>query len=66
VAARLACVSVHVDGTLLSAKQAEAIRGAGYRLLVYTVNRPAEAARLFDWGVDGLFTDALPELAALG
>lgn len=66
VAARLGCVSVHVDGEQLTEELAGAIRAGGYRLLVYTVNSTAAAVHLFDWGVDGLFTDALPELAALG
>ncbi|MCW3481147.1 glycerophosphodiester phosphodiesterase [Neisseriaceae bacterium JH1-16] len=66
VAARLACVSVHVDGDWLSEEQAAAIRACGYRLLVYTVNEPNAALRLFGWGADGLFTDALPQLARYG
>ncbi|MDN0081859.1 glycerophosphodiester phosphodiesterase [Crenobacter sp. SG2305] len=66
IAARLGCASVHVDGERLNAEQATAIRSSGYRLLVYTVNNTTAAERLFEWGVDGVITDALPELAALG
>lgn len=29
----------------------------GLRVYVYTVNEPADIARLRDWGVDGIFTD---------
>jgi glycerophosphoryl diester phosphodiesterase len=36
----------------------------GLRVYVYTVNEPADIARLRAWGVDGLFTD-YPERAPL-
>jgi glycerophosphoryl diester phosphodiesterase len=36
----------------------------GLRVYVYTVNEPADIARLRGWGVDGLFTD-YPERAPL-
>jgi glycerophosphoryl diester phosphodiesterase len=35
------------------------VRAAGYALLVYTVNEPADAQRLLGWGVDCIVTDAL-------
>ena len=40
------------------------LHGAGYRVMIYTVNDPAVAAQLFDAGVDALFTDNLQVFAA--
>src|SRR6266568_1778923 len=55
----LGCVSVHCNCKYLTAAQAKEIRGAGYRLLCYTVNDPEIARRLFSWGVDAIYTDRL-------
>ena len=51
----------------LTPEQVKAIKSAGYRVFSYTVNETARARTLFDWGVDGVFTDAPGKLiAALG
>jgi glycerophosphoryl diester phosphodiesterase len=66
-AERLAAATVHLSKEGVDAAAAAAVRGAGLTLLVYTVNDPAEAARLFGLGVDALFTDdpaALAEFTA--
>src|SRR5262249_31418874 len=55
----LGCVSVHCNHLHLGKEQAGAVKGAGYWLLCYTVNEPAVARRLFEWGVDAIFTDRL-------
>ena len=55
----LGCVSVHCNCKYLTPAQAKEIRGAGYRLLCYTVNDPEIARRLFSWGVDAIYTDRL-------
>ena len=34
------------------------VRAAGYPVLAYTVNDPARARHLFDWGVTSVFSDA--------
>jgi glycerophosphoryl diester phosphodiesterase len=34
------------------------LKQAGYGVLVWTVNAPERAARLIEWGADGVFTDA--------
>ncbi len=57
-AERLGCVSLHVAATTLTASQAFAVRESGLALLAYTVNHPARAERLWQWGVDGVFSDA--------
>ncbi|KDE39409.1 Glycerophosphoryl diester phosphodiesterase [Nitrincola lacisaponensis] len=57
VAESLQAVSIHLDHSQLTAEQAKAVKQAGYDLYVYTVNHPATAQRLFDMGVDGIFTD---------
>ncbi|MFH1043503.1 MAG: glycerophosphodiester phosphodiesterase [Pseudomonadota bacterium] len=55
----LGCVSLHCDYRLLLEPEARAVHDAGYWLLCYTVNDPAIARVLFDWGVDAVVTDRL-------
>lgn len=57
VARILELASVNLDHRTLLQVQAEAIKNAGYDLYCYTVNDRDTAQRLFDWGVDGVFTD---------
>jgi glycerophosphoryl diester phosphodiesterase len=59
----LGCVSLHCDYRMLLPQQARAVRAAGYWLLCYTVNDPAIARVLFDWGVDAIVTDRLDLIA---
>lgn len=56
---RLGCIAVHCDHQKLTAEKAKAIREGGYALLCWTVNDPADARRLLEWGADCLVTDAL-------
>ena len=56
-AARLGCVSLHLAADGLEAGHVAAVRAAGLRVLVYTVNGLADAQRLMGWGVSGVFTD---------
>ncbi|RBH47673.1 glycerophosphodiester phosphodiesterase, partial [Pseudomonas sp. MWU13-2860] len=60
----LGCIALHCDYLGLSAELAAAIKQAGFQLLCYTVNRPADAERLLAWGVDSVCTDRLDLLAA--
>lgn len=53
----LGCQSLNVSRQGLSEAHVAAIRKAGLRCLVYTVNQPDEARRLAAWGVDGVFSD---------
>lgn len=46
----------------LTREQVMSIRGAGYKLSAYTVNDPARAATLFQWGVDAIFSDVPGEM----
>jgi glycerophosphoryl diester phosphodiesterase len=32
-------------------------QGLGLKVIPWTVNNPADMARLMDWGVDGIITD---------
>jgi glycerophosphoryl diester phosphodiesterase len=58
LASRLDCTTVNFDHRRLSAGLVETIRAAGYPVLAYTVNDPARARLLFDWGVTSVFSDA--------
>jgi glycerophosphoryl diester phosphodiesterase len=64
-AEKLACVSVNCNHANVNVNQIQTIRGAGYRMICYTVNDVAKARKLFAWGVDGLFTDNLAEMKKL-
>jgi glycerophosphoryl diester phosphodiesterase len=50
-------VSIHVDAKTLTASEAKRLKRRRAALLVYTVNDEALADRLFDWGVDAVFSD---------
>jgi glycerophosphoryl diester phosphodiesterase len=55
----LDAVAIHVDHVRLTARQAAAVKAAGFGLFCYTVNAPDRARELFGWGVDGLCTDRI-------
>jgi glycerophosphoryl diester phosphodiesterase len=55
----LGCVGLHTNHWYLTRAQARAIKDAGYWLFCYTVNDPARAEEIFDWGVDGFCTDRI-------
>lgn len=67
VATGLGCASIHVDHRALRPALVGEVRTAGYPVLAYTVNDPARARRLFEWGVTSVFSD-VPHiiLAAIG
>ena len=56
---RLDCVALHCNGKTLTQSLAAAIKQRGYGLMCWTVNDPADAQRLFTWGVDAVCTDRL-------
>ncbi len=55
----LDAVALHAKASLLTPERAAAVKAAGYGLLCYTVNDPAEARALFAMGVDAICTDRL-------
>ena len=55
----LGCASIHVDNTLATPALIARVHARGRKVAVYVVNDPEEAQRLFDLGVDTVFTDAL-------
>jgi glycerophosphoryl diester phosphodiesterase len=59
----LEAVSLHTNHKKLDAKNIARLHERGYRVMLYTVNDVASARRLFDAGVDGLFTDNLKVFA---
>lgn len=53
----LGCGSIHCAHQHLVETAARAVKKAGFRLVVYTVNDPAQARRLIEWGVDTIISD---------
>jgi glycerophosphoryl diester phosphodiesterase len=66
VAESLGCVAIHADHRRLRPAIAAEIRQSGYPLLAYTVNEPARAHMLLEWGVTSVFSDVPHILAAAG
>jgi len=59
---RLGCVALHCNFQALGGKLAADIHEAGYAILLWTVNDPAEARRLLAIGANCLVTDALDKI----
>ncbi|MDP9157288.1 MAG: glycerophosphodiester phosphodiesterase [Pseudomonadota bacterium] len=57
--AALSCVSLHADHTTLNESLVREIKDSGLRILAYTVNEPARARELAQWGVDAICTDRI-------
>lgn len=57
VAAKLRAWSVNLGVRAATQQRIQKLRSLGFRVLVYTVNRPLDAQRLFSWGATGIFTD---------
>jgi glycerophosphoryl diester phosphodiesterase len=66
VAESLGCAALHADHRRLHPAIAAEIRQSGYLLLAYTVNDPARAHMLLEWGVVSVFSDVPHILAAAG
>lgn len=56
--------ALHAKASLLTPAQAAAVKAAGYGLLCYTVNDPAQARALFAMGVDAICTDRIDLIGA--
>jgi glycerophosphoryl diester phosphodiesterase len=59
---RLGCVALHCNFKSLTAELAAEIHAAGYAILLWTVNEPEIARRMFSCGADCLVTDALDRI----
>lgn len=57
LATDLHCFSVHLIRRGATAARVLAIKQQGYKVYVYTVNRKRQAMKLFEWGVDAVFSD---------
>ena len=60
--ARLGCVALHCNYRSLTEKLAGEIHGAGFAILLWTVNEPETARRMLALGADCLVTDALDRI----
>jgi glycerophosphoryl diester phosphodiesterase len=58
----LDCVALDANHRSLTEQVVAQAHHAGYRVLAYTVNDPARAALLRDWGVDCVITDAVDRI----
>lgn len=56
-AKQIDCYSVHFNQSALTAERVKEVKDQGYKVCVYTVNRKRQAKKLFDWGVDAIFSD---------
>jgi glycerophosphoryl diester phosphodiesterase len=54
----VAAATMNIDSDHATQSWMGELKQAGYGVLVYTVNAPERAARLIEWGADGVFTDA--------
>ncbi len=61
----LACGILICKDSLLSRRRVDAITGAGYGLMVFTVNKPRRAATLLSWGVSSIITDVPEDILAI-
>lgn len=51
------CFAINLSRQIATQKRIQQIKSAGYAVCVYTVNRRSEAFKLFDWGVNAVFSD---------
>ena len=59
---RLGCVALHCNYKALTADLAAEIHGAGFAILLWTVNEPETARRMLALGADCLVTDTLDRI----
>jgi glycerophosphoryl diester phosphodiesterase len=60
----LECVSLHADHRKLDERIVANIKASGLFILAYTVNEPARARLLSEWGVDTICTDRIDLIGA--
>ncbi len=61
----LQCQNLHCDGALLEKAQAQALLDYGLGVYCFTINTVADAQRLFDMHVHGVFTDYPAQILGL-
>lgn len=61
---RLDAASLHLEHDLITPELVRSLHAGGRRLVAWTVNEAERVRTLVDWGVDGIVTDNLRELAA--
>jgi len=61
-AQRLGCVAVNLNERVVTRQIVRDVHDAGLRLVVWTVNDPARARQLLDWGGEAVVTDALDRI----
>lgn len=57
LAQALKCFSVHLSQRAASVKAISILKQQGYMVYVYTINKKHQAIKLFNWGVDAVFSD---------
>lgn len=57
---------IHPEDKGITAAQVHAFRDAGFGVNVWTVNNAARANQLFNWGVNGIFTDIAHQIRLPG
>lgn len=62
----LGAVAIHTDHKVLTPALAKQVKDAGFGLFCYTVNDPARARALLDWGVDAMCTDRIDLIGPQG
>jgi glycerophosphoryl diester phosphodiesterase len=62
---RLGCTALHCNHKYLTPAKLAKLKKAGYAVRCYTVNDPARAKELIDWGVDAVFTDCPDRVLAI-
>ncbi|MDP3267522.1 MAG: glycerophosphodiester phosphodiesterase [Legionella sp.] len=62
-AKQLNCFSIHFNRKILTEARVKAVKAEEYVICAYTVNRRRLATKLFNWGVDAVFSD-YPDLLA--
>jgi glycerophosphoryl diester phosphodiesterase len=59
----LGCAALDLKHTALKPQLVDAVHAQGLAVLAWTVNDPDRAARLVEWGVDTVITDAVDKIA---
>ncbi|MHC8508894.1 MAG: glycerophosphodiester phosphodiesterase [Rhodospirillales bacterium] len=63
--AELECASLHVGEKFVTPELIAHAHEKGLNIRAYTVNDPARAEQLFEWGIDGVFSDAPDRVSAV-